>query len=334
MPVRFLLTCVQSDSFGRFRIGHSRLPEEGRFASLCAMSLKNPGGMSYILLSSVLWASFPVITTLGFHALPVFTSAALTTFFSTLFFFTLVLLEKRPNRPSKQCIRQIVTACILIGIGYYFFTYVGISLTTPGNAAIVMLMEIFFSYLFISVIGRHEPLIPAHVFGALLMIGGVLFVLVPSAQHFRSGDFVLLVGSMLPPLGNLAMQRARKEVSAAYIMLFRSMTGTLSLGILALAFEGVPDTRALVTGLPVILIGGFLLMGLSKILWIEAIHRLPITQTISVASIQPLFTMLFAYILLGQIPEWVQLLSLPPVAAGMVLLTQRPSVSQSALEEV
>jgi drug/metabolite transporter (DMT)-like permease len=77
-----------------------------------------------------------------------------------------------------------------------------------------------------------------------------------------------------------------------------------------------------------VLIGGFFLMGLSKILWIEAIHRLPITQTISVASIQPLFTMFFAYILLHQAPEWVQLLSLPPIAGGMYLLTKKPVLQQ------
>ncbi len=281
------------------------------------------GGMPYILVASVLWASFPVLTIVALKTLPVFTAAALTTFCSTLFFLFLLVLTPQKQKLSKSCVRNIAFACVTLGVAYYIFTYVGISLTTPGNAAIVMLMEIFFSYLFISVIGKHEPLIPAHVFGAILMVTGVLFVLVPSARELQLGDFILLIGGMIPPLGNLAMQRARKEVSAAYIMFFRSLTATVSLGILALIFEGTPTVAAIIPALPAIVLGGILLMGVSKILWIEAIHRLPITQTISVASIQPLFTMFFAYIVLHQAPEWLQLLSLPPIAVGMYLLTRK-----------
>ncbi len=301
---------------------------------LSVKTLRNSGGMSYILISAVLWASFPVLTAVALQSLPVFTSAALTTLCSTLFFLVLLVFKGKKERPSARCIRDIAFACVTIGIGYYVFSYVGISLTTPGNAAIVMLMEIFFSYLFISVIGKHEPFVKAHVVGALLMVAGVLFVLLPSARELKLGDFVLLIGSMIPPLGNLAMQRARKEVSAAYIMFYRSLTGTVSLGVLALLFDGIPTTAALRSGLPAILLGGFLLMGLSKILWIEAIHRLPITQTISIASIQPLFTMLFAYLLLGQSPQWMQLLSLPPIALGMFLLTKKPAIEPEALDEV
>lgn len=298
------------------------------------MKSRDFGGMPYILLSAVLWASFPVLTAVALKTLPVFTAAALTTLCSTFFFLTLLFLQPQKQKPSRRCIRDIAFACVTIGIGYYIFSYVGISLTTPGNAAIVMLMEIFFSYLFISVIAKHEPFVVSHVLGALLMVSGVMFVLAPSANGFSTGDIVLLFGSMLPPLGNVAMQRARKEVSAAYIMFFRSLTGTVTLALLACVFDGVPTQAALFSALPAILVGGFLLMGFSKILWIEAIHRLPITQTISVASIQPLFTMFFAYVLLSQTPEWVQLFSLPPIAVGMYLLTKKPALPAEALEEV
>ena len=299
------------------------------------MTLRFRSGLPYILISAVLWASFPVITAVALKSIPIFTVAALTTACSTLFFLLMLVFERKTTKkPSRRCIRDIAFACASIGICYYVCSYIGISLTTPGNAAIVMLMEIFFSYLFISVIGRHEPLIMSHVLGAILMVFGVLFVLAPSAQGFRSGDIILLFGSMLPPLGNVAMQRARKEVSAAYIMFFRSLTGAVTLAILAYIFDGPPSLSSLRAALPAILGGGFLLMGLSKILWIEAIHRLPITQTISVASIQPLFTMLFAYVLLHQAPEWVQLLSLPPIAVGMYLLTKKPLTAPEALEEV
>ncbi|MBP9850964.1 MAG: DMT family transporter [Candidatus Peribacteraceae bacterium] len=298
------------------------------------MSIKrHSAGLSYILLASVLWASFPVFTLIALKSVPLFTAAALTTFFATLFFLFLLIVRPQKTKPSKAAIRDIAFACAILGVGYYVFTYVGISLTSPGNAAIVMLMEIFYSYLFISVLGRHEPLVKSHVIGAILMVAGVLFVLVPSARELRLGDFILLFAGMLPPLGNLAMQRARKEVSSAYIMFFRSLAATVCMGLIALVFEDVPTFAELRPALPSIIFGGFVLMGFSKILWIEAIHRLPITQTISITSIQPLFTMIFAYLLLSQSPEWVQMLSLPPIAVGMYLLTKKPALPVEALEE-
>jgi drug/metabolite transporter (DMT)-like permease len=71
---------------------------------------------------------------------------------------------------------------------------------------------------------------------------------------------------------------------------------------------------------------GIFIFGLSKILWVEAIHRIPITKTISLACIQPLLTMIFAYFFLRQSATVVQLLSLVPMAVGMLLLTRRSKV--------
>lgn len=292
--------------------------------------------MEFALLSAVIWAFFPVLLTLSFTSLPPLWSAAIGTFISTIYFFCMLIVRNQWKRKvSDECRRQILTACFLIGVGYYTTQYIGISLTTPGNAAIVSLMEIFFSYLFISVIGRHEKLIPSHVIGAVFMILGSLFILIPGAAGgVHTGDFIILFGSMLPPLGNLAMQRARKEVSASYIMFWRSLTGSVFLALFALTWQGVPEASALLESLPVLLITGFIVLGFSKILWIEAIHRLPITQTISIAAVQPLLTMLFAYVLLQRQPELTQFLSLPPIALGMILLTRRRALPAEVLEEV
>lgn len=290
------------------------------------MKLRAPkSGIPYILISTVLWAMFPVVTAVSFKTLPILTIAAIATFFSMLFFGAVLLFRPERRKPSRQCIRDIAVACLLIGIGYYTLSYVGISLTTPGNAAILFLMEIFFSYLFISVIGGKEPFIKEHVFGAVLMVIGILFVLLPSADGIRVGDFIILFATMLPPIGNLAMQRARKEVSSHYIMFWRAIVGTVFLSAAAVSFEDIPSVETVKSALPLLLLVGILILGFSKILWIEAIHRLPITQTISIDSIRPLFTLVFAYLILGQAPEWVQILSIPFVAAGMFLLTKKPA---------
>ncbi len=293
-------------------------------------------GLGYAFVSAIIWAIFPVLTKLSFGTISALWSAAIGTFLSTIFFLGVVIARgELKQKVSALCKKRIFIACMLIGVLYYACLYVGISMTTPGNAAIVSLMEIFFSYLLISVIGKHEKLVPAHVIGAMLMVAGTLFILLPqSGGGVNTGDFIILGGGILPPLGNLAMQRARKEVSAAYIMFWRSLAGSLMLGIFAYGFDGLPTAASVWASLPVLLCLGFVVLGFSKILWIEAIHRLPITQSISLASIQPFLTMLFAYAILSQKPELVQFYSLPPIIVGMFLLTRKTRMPVEALQEV
>lgn len=293
-------------------------------------------GMFFILTSAVLWSLFPVLTTLSFYDLSPLWSATIGMFFSVLYFsFVLMFRGQWTTHVSRSCRNNIMKACLLIGVGYYAMVYIGISLTTPGNAAVIGLMEIFFSFLFISVIGKHEALTPMHVAGAVFMISGSLFILIPSATgSVHVGDIIIFVACMLPPLGNLAMQRARKEVSASFIMFWRALAGMFSFALLAVVWDGLPTVDAVLHAFPYLLMTGIGLLGFSKILWIEAIHRLPITQTISIGAIQPLLTMLFAFAILGDIPELAQLLSLPLLALGMILLTRKKGVSVSALEAI
>lgn len=292
--------------------------------------------MQFAILSAVIWSLFPVVITLSFSSIPALWSAAIGTFISTWFFLTISLFRGQWRKKlTATCKKQIFIACVLIGAGYYTTQYIGTSLTTPGNAAIVSLMEIFFSYFFISVLGRHEKLVLDHVFGSIFMVIGSLFILLPSVSGgFHAGDLIIFFGSMLPPLGNLAMQRARKEASASVIMFWRSLVGSAFLAMLAYYFQGPLQIHQLVESLPVLLVTGLVLLGFSKILWIEAIHRLPITQTISLAAAQPLLTMLFSLLLLGMYPQKMQFYSLPPIIVGMFLLTRKKGVSKVALEEV
>lgn len=292
--------------------------------------------MFYILSSAVLWSLFPVLTTISFFDISPLWSAAIGMFFSMLYFlFVLVFRGQWTTNVSRATRYDIMKACLLIGVGYYAMIYVGISLTTPGNAAVIGLMEIFFSFLFISVIGKHEALRLTHAAGAIFMICGSLFILIPSATgSVHIGDVIIFFGCMLPPLGNLAMQRARKEVSASYIMFWRALSGTVCFTLMALVWDGVPSLDAVLHSLPFLLMTGIGLLGFSKILWIEAIHRLPITQTISIGAVQPLLTMIFAFAILGDIPGLGQLLSLPLLALGMILLTRKKEVSVSGLEAI
>lgn len=253
---------------------------------------------------------------------------------STAFFGIVTAVRGEMILPNRECIRDILIAAILIGVVYYGLTFIGIRYSTPGNTAIVSLSEILFAYLLIGLLLKHEAVHREHVLGSLLMIFGCALILVPKSSGWHVGDGIILLASMFPSLGNMAMQRARKHVSAAFIMLWRSLIGGVFLAILAFTFEPVPNFSDVVKVLPSIVFGGIMLLGLSKILWIEAIHRMPITRTLSIAAIQPLLTMLFSFLLLAQKPTLAQCMSFLPMALGLLFLVRSPSLRQESSEAV
>jgi drug/metabolite transporter (DMT)-like permease len=126
----------------------------------------------------------------------------------------------------------------------------------------------------------------------------------------------------------LFQQKAREIASAETIMLMRTALATPILFLIAhIAGAGAPlsDFKA---ALMFLVINGVFLLGLSKILWIEAIHRISVTKANALSILTPLFTLLLAWLVFSQAPTFWQLLSLMPMLAGVLLLTGQISLSR------
>jgi drug/metabolite transporter (DMT)-like permease len=106
-------------------------------------------------------------------------------------------------------------------------------------------------------------------------------------------------------------------------MLIRSAVSGIFFLVLACALEPLPSGTTILGSLPLLFLNGFFLMGLSKILWIEAIHRVPIAKAISLSAVSPLFTLGFAYSLLGEVPTAFQIAGVIPMIAGVCLLMRQ-----------
>jgi drug/metabolite transporter (DMT)-like permease len=81
------------------------------------------------------------------------------------------------------------------------------------------------------------------------------------------------------------------------------------------------DPGGVYATLPYLILAGIAFFGLSKYLWIEAIHRISITKASALASLTPLLTLLLAWLILHQTPTIWQLASLVPFIVGTLLLT-------------
>ncbi len=93
--------------------------------------------------------------------------------------------------------------------------------------------------------------------------------------------------------------------------------------LLAWVFRSTFSVEGFSYSLVFLLINGLFLLGLSKFLWIEGIHRINVMKANALASISPLITLLFAFILLQKTPTIYQLLAFIPMFFGVYFLSKQ-----------
>ncbi len=272
------------------------------------------------LFGALIWSLFPVITVLSYSGASPLVSLGWSVIFSFIFFAIVVALRGRwAELVNKKALPDIIRTTLLNGILYYILYFSALKFTSAGNASIIALTEVLFGFLLFNV-WRKEYFSPRHIMGALLMVLGAVIVLLPNFTEFHPGDLLILAASAVGPFGNLFQKRARTKVSSETMMFVRSAIAGPAVLLLALIFGHGASIVLPPHALFVIALNGLFVLGLSKILWIEGIHRISITKANALSSIAPLFTLLFAWLFLHQAPLASQLYGFFPIFFGVILL--------------
>ena len=277
-------------------------------------------GELFILGEAALWGLFPIITLLSYGTLSPLISLAGSAFFAALFFAITITIQRRWKEFFRKNIyKDLFMATLIIGIIFYLLTFIGLQYTSPGNVSIIELIEVFFSYLLFHV--WQKGYIPKeHVIGALLMVLGAVIVLYPNVHSFQIGDLLILIAAFVAPFGNHFQRRARKSVSSQTIMLFRSVVSGMFVLLLAGLLRTPFSVIDIQKSLPFLAINGVLILGVSKIFWIEAIHRISVVKANALAALAPLITLFTAWAVLGTPPTIWQILAFIPMFIGILLL--------------
>lgn len=269
----------------------------------------------------IIWSLFPVVSLLGLKGMSSLVSLFWVNLFSTLFFFSIMLFKNKWHElKNKNLWYYISGTVVFICIIFYGLYFYAIGKTVPTNASIVALFEIVPSYILFQIV-KKEHLSRRHIFGLILAIVGALIVLLPNAEGFHSGDWFIILAVFFPPFGNWCQQQARKVASTETSLFLRHLLTIPFLYILihfvGLSFK-VTEMKSVIGWL---LLNGILIFGFSKILWIEAIHRMSVTKALAINSLNPIFTMLFSWLLLSQSPTAMQFISLPFLILSIIILT-------------
>jgi drug/metabolite transporter (DMT)-like permease len=133
-------------------------------------------GELFILCESLLWSLFPVITILSFKSVFPLLSLAWSTLFAAIFFGLVLSFKKSWHQlQDRSAIKDILLTTFLLGIVYYFLFFTGLRYTNAGNASLIALTEILFSFIFFN-LWHKEHFSIEHMAGAFLMLLGVLLL--------------------------------------------------------------------------------------------------------------------------------------------------------------
>ena len=282
-------------------------------------------GELYTVAGVLLWSVFPIFTQLSYSRVSPFTSLAISSLFSAVFFGIVLTVRHRwKELLNTRALLYSLYSTFFIGILFYLLYFLSLRYSSAGNVSILALSEAFFSFLLFHV--WHKEFIPkVHVYGAVLILLGAVIVLVPSMTIFHTGDILILLGTAIVPFGNFFVQKARRIVHTETFMFTRGIVGSLSIFLLSFPFHSASSLPDIIHSLPFLISNGFLILGLSTMLWIEGIHRIPVTKANGLSSLGPLITLFFAWIVFKTTPTSLQLLSFIPMFAGVLLISKKVS---------
>ena len=280
-------------------------------------------GEWYVPSAAALGGFFPIVIVFTYASVSSLVSLAWSTLFATALFAILLTYRARWTELKDPIVWKYgFFVAFFIGILFYAFYFIGLTYTTPGNASIIVLLQILTSFLFFNIY-RKERFSLEYKLGAVLMVMGALVIIAPNFRGINIGDFIILGSTLVAPIGNYFQQEARKIASTETVMFLRSALSAAVLFLIIYLFNIAAEGADLRAVLPFLILNGVILLGFEKVLWIEGIHRISVTKATALISFSPLVTLVFAWMLLHQAPTLWQLLSLIPFMLGILFLTDQ-----------
>ncbi len=286
------------------------------------MNLKNK---KYLFLSPFLFLEgfFPIFAFFLMQKMGTLFATAFALLIAFIILGGIVTYQKKwKEYKTKEAWLDILGGSIFLGGLYFSLYFYAIKLSDPNTASILLLTQVFFSFLLFNVLQKDEYK-KEDVLGAILMVIGAIVILYKGGLTLNFGAVLMLIVAIVATIGNFFQKRAREKVSAIFILFNRNFISFLTVITFAFIFENVPTSQNIQESLIWIFAIAVLIFVISKTLWIESIHRMPVFIAISFLPLIPLFVMIFSYFILDLVPTLRQVLGFIPIAIGTYLIVRK-----------
>ncbi|PIT86127.1 MAG: hypothetical protein COU33_04880 [Candidatus Magasanikbacteria bacterium CG10_big_fil_rev_8_21_14_0_10_43_6] len=284
-------------------------------------------GVLFGLAAAAGWGLFPILVQRGTQTIPPVTFAALSTLVSVATFvcYSTVRASWNELRDRRVYFPILMIALCIIVIPYTLF-FVGASITSGVNAAILLLSEIIFSLIFTHFIGEHTTTTKLIGGGGVFL--GAACILYNGSLSFHLGDILILCSTITYPLGNFYSKKALHLVSPDTILFLRASIGAIFLLLFARLVEpGVAMFQTFLAAWPVIVANGLLVLGLTKIFAYQSLKRLDISKFISIGATATFFSLIILILFFKEPMSVYQWIGIVFMTIGVYYSIKRKSVN-------
>ena len=274
----------------------------------------------------VLWASaFPAIRVaspaLGIMGLSLVRLAVAAVALLVLAPFLHVRLPARRDVP-------LILACAFFGMAAYQILLNWGELHVPaGTSSIIVAAAPLVSVTIAAVILR-ERLTPLKVAGSAIALGGVAIVCLARAGLSLSTSVWIVVAAMVVQgIYHPLTRPLLKKYSGVEVATYGMVVGTVML-LPTLPFALTSLSSATPAAWLAAVYLGLLPSALGFVLWGYAVARLPVAASTSLLYLVPPVAVLIAFVWLGELPYWSELLGGVVVILGVVVVSRGDAIRQ------
>jgi len=279
----------------------------------------------YILLWIVLLLEgfFPIFTYFALESIELLWLVAFSIGISLLFWLIIFFKDKLYNQyKNKEILFTTFMSSVFLWIWWllYFFW---IKYSSPSIAAMLLLLQSFYAFIIFNLLWKEEYNIKQIIWAIFMFIWWIM-VLYEWDSFVNIWALIMLIASFIFTIWNYYTKQASlKWASPFFLLVNRNILMIFITSILAYSFSWIPDLDVVKQNFIWIFLIWFLVLFISKALWIRALTVLNSFVAITSFSIIPLVVLVLSFFILDDIPSLAKLLWFIPIFVGSLLLVKQ-----------
>ncbi len=285
------------------------------------MEKKEREGIIFVIITIFIAGALPIIIKYGTRLINPLFFAAFSSLIAGIFLFILAGLKGnwRILFDKRYFFHLLLIGFFGITLSNICFFF-GVTLTSGINSSILLVIEPLYA-IFIGYILLNEKITLKQMFFTFIIMLGTLVVVSRAKFSLNWGDLLVLLTPLCWQIAHFFSKRlmtSHKDITPMLIATARTLYGGVFLFILS-TIVGVNqyDKLGISNILLILLFQGIVGFALHYSIWYEAIKRLNLSKATTLVSVYPTFSILLAWLILKEVPNFFQLAGFGIIMLGI-----------------